>query len=111
MQHLAGLPVVNDGSDGRGDVDRCAFAALAIAAFAVTAALGFMFGIEAEMQQRVVVLAGDQDHVAAVAAVAAAGTAAGNEFLAPERKTAVAAVAGFDGDYDFVDKHWRNTAP
>ena len=75
-----------------------------IAAFAVTSALGFVFGIEAEVKQRVVVLAGDHDHVAAVAAVAAAGAAARNELLAPERKAAVAAVAGFDVDVDFIDK-------
>ena len=36
--------------------------------------------------------------VAAAAAVAAAGSAARNELLAPERKTAVAAVAGFHRD-------------
>ena len=61
-----------------------AILALAIAAFAMTSALGFMLGVKAEMQQRVVVLAGDQDHVAAVASVAAAGTAARDEFFATE---------------------------
>ena len=57
------------------------------------------------MQQRVVVLAGDQDDVAAAAAVAAARSAARDKLLAPERQTAVAAVAGFDRNDDFVDKH------
>jgi hypothetical protein len=56
------------------------------------------------------VLAGDQSHVAAVASIAAAGTAAGYELLAPERKTAVAAVAGLDVDYNFINKH-GSTAP
>ena len=69
---------------------------------------GFVLGIEAEMQQRVVVLAGDQENVAAAAAVAAAGAAAGDELLAPERKAAVAAVAGLDRDDDFIDEHTAN---
>ena len=64
-----------------------------------------MFGIEAEMQQGVVMLACRQDDVAAAAAIAAAGAAARNKFLAPKRKAAVAAVAGFDGDNNFVNEH------
>ena len=50
-------------------------------------------------------LAGDQNHVAAATAVAAAGTAARDKFLAPERKAAIAAVAGFHLDSYFIDKH------
>jgi len=50
-------------------------------------------------------LAGDQNHVAAVASVTAAGTATGDELLASERKTAVTAVAGFNRDDYFVYKH------
>ena len=73
-----------------------------VAALAVTAALGLVFGIETEMEQRVVVLARDHHHVTAAPAVAAARTAARDKLLAPERKTAVAAVAGFDGNDDFV---------
>src|SRR5580704_9175323 len=105
MQHLAGFPIVDDGAHGRGNVDRCAFAALAVAAFAVAAPLGLVFGVETEVQEGIVMLAGDQDHIAALASVAAAGPAARNEFLAPEGETAVAAVAGFDRNYDLIDKH------
>ena len=76
-----------------------------VAAFSVTAALGLVLRVEAEVEQRVVMLAGHEYHVAAAPAVAAAGTAPGNELLAPERKTAVAAVAGFDLDFNFVDEH------
>ena len=90
---------------GIGDLDRIALAARAVAAFAVPAALGLVFGIEAEMEQRVVVLARDHDDVAAAAAVAAARAAARDELLPPEREAAVAAVAGFHGNSDFVDKH------
>jgi hypothetical protein len=75
-----------------------------IAALAVASALRFVFGIEAEVKKRVVVLAGGHDDVAAAPAVAAARTAARDEFLAPERKTPVAAVAGFDQNPDFVYK-------
>jgi hypothetical protein len=64
-----------------------------------------MFGVETEVQQRIVMLAGDQDHIAALASVAAAGPAARDKFFAPEREAAVAAVAGFDGDYNLINKH------
>ena len=77
----------------------------AVAAFAVASALGRVFGIEAEMEQRVAMDGGHHDDVAAAAAVAAAGTAARNVFLAPERQTAVAAVARFHGDSYFIYKH------
>ncbi len=46
VQHLAGFPVVDHGAYRDRNIDRLAFAALAIAAFAMTPALGFMFGIE-----------------------------------------------------------------
>jgi len=76
----------------------------ALAALAVAAPLAFVFGIEAEMEKSIVVLAGDQHDIAAPAPVAAAGTAARDVFLAPERKAAVAAVAGFDGNDYFIDE-------
>jgi hypothetical protein len=78
--------------------------ASALAALAVAAPLAFVFGIEAEMQESIVVLAGHQYDVAAATAITAAGAAARDEFLAAERKTAVAAVAGFDGNDYFIDE-------
>ena len=45
-----------------------------------------------------------QHHVAAVAPVAAARASARQVLLPPEARTAVAAVAGFDPDGDFVDE-------
>ena len=104
VQHFAGIGVVNHGTDRSRNFDRISVAALAVAALAVAAALGLMFRIEAEMQQRVVVRTGHHHHIAAAAAVAAARTAARDELLAAERKTAVAAVAGFHADFYFVDK-------
>ena len=66
---------------------------------------GFELGVEAEVDERV--LGGRRDDVdgAAAAAVAAVGTAAGDELLAAEAQAAVAAVAGRDLDVDFVDEH------
>ena len=104
---LAGFFVVDDGADRNFQDDVFAVAAGFVGAFAVASALGFVFGIEAEMDERVVALAGFHDDVAALAAVAAGGAAAGNEFLAAEGQAAVAAVAGFHSDFGFVDEHRR----
>jgi hypothetical protein len=71
----------------------------------VAAALGFVLGIEAEVDKGVVRQRGLHEDVAAVASVAARGTAAGDEFFAPEGHAAVAAVASFDPDSCFIDEH------
>jgi len=107
VQLLTGIGVIDYGADRHFQVDRFAFLAGTIAALAVTAALRFVFGIEAEMQQRIDVLAGDHIYVAAAPAIAAAGTAAWNILLAAERQAAVAAVARLNVDFGFVDKHGR----
>jgi len=66
-----------------------------------------MFRIEAEVEKRVVVRTCHQRDIAASAPIAATGPPPRNEFLAPERKTTVAAVAGFYRNDDFVNKHWN----
>ena len=48
---------------------------------------------------------GDDDHAAAVAAVAAVGPALGDVLLAPEADAAVAAAASLDFDSDAIDEH------
>ena len=48
---------------------------------------------------------GDDVDGAAEAAVAAVGTAARDELLAPETQTAAAAVAGGDMDVHLIDEH------
>jgi hypothetical protein len=68
----------------------------------VASTLGFVLRVEAEMQEGVVVRAGDHDDVAAAASVAAGGSAVGDELLPPERKAAVAAVAGLHQDSYFI---------
>lgn len=78
---------------------------LLVAALPVATALGFVFGVEPEVKQRVVVWTCHHGDVAATPAIAAAGSAARNELLTPERKDAVAAVAGLHGNYDFIDEH------
>jgi hypothetical protein len=49
--------------------------------------------------------AGHHLNVAAMTAVAAAGTAARDVFLAPECQAAIAAIARFDRNNDFVYEH------
>src|SRR5438874_980829 len=68
---LSCLLVVDDCSHGNLEQDVCAFPASLVGAFAVTSALGFVFRIEAEVNQSVVALAGFHDDVAALAAIAA----------------------------------------
>jgi hypothetical protein len=104
-QRLARVGVVDDGADGHGHFEVGAAAAAAVAALAVAAALGAVLGVEAEMQQRVVVEAGDEDHVAAAAAVAAARPAPRDVLLPAEGDAAVAAVAGLDANDGLVNKH------
>jgi len=76
-----------------------------LATHAVLAAFAFVFGIEAELQQRIGVLAAHHHHIAAAAAIAAAGSAARNEFLPAEGKATVTAVAGLYVNSYFVNKH------
>ena len=71
----------------------------------MAAALGFVLGVEAEVDEGVVAEGGGHEDVAAVAAVAAGGAAPGDELFAAEGHAAVAAVAGFDADFCFIDKH------
>jgi len=76
-----------------------------VAALAVPAAAGAELALVAEIQQRVELAGADEHHVAALAAVAAAGAAARDEFLPPEGDAAVAAGAGPDLDGGVIDEH------
>jgi hypothetical protein len=71
----------------------------------VASALGLVLGVKTVLEQRVLMLIGHQNHVAAAPAVAAAGSPARNILLPPEGQTAVAAVAGLHEDDDFIDEH------
>jgi len=72
---------------------------------AVLAALALVLGVVSEVDEGVVALRGDHDHVAAAAAVAARWAAAGHELFAAEGHAAVAAVAGLDANSCFIDEH------
>src|SRR5471032_1587113 len=105
VEPLAGHLVIYHGAHRDLHLDGVAFGAGPLAAFAVAAALGLVLRVETEMQQRVGLLAGHQNHIAAAPAIAAARTAARDVFLPAECQAAVAAVAGLDQNSDFVNKH------
>ncbi len=105
VDELAGVFVVEEGADGDVEDGGVAGGAGHVGAEAVAAALGLPLGVEAEVDEGVVGERGAHEDVAAVAAVAAGGTAAGDELFAAEGHGAVAAVAGFDSDAGFVDEH------
>src|SRR5258708_7990532 len=105
VQKLTCCVVVYHCPHGHRQLDGVSLAARPVTALAVPAAFGLMFGVKTEMEERVVVVACDHDDVAATAAVAAAGSSTGHELLPTEGQAAVAAVARFDLDSDFVDKH------
>src|SRR5580704_18250675 len=89
---LTGLIVVQNRSHRNFQRDVHALAPGAVGTFAVAPALGFVFWIETEMNERVVALARLHDHVAAFAAIAARRSAARDELLPPECEAAIAAV-------------------
>ena len=95
-QRFAGFAVVDHGADGNLQNHVVAGVAGAIRAFAVTATVGLEFAIVAVAEKRVVVGIGFEIDAAAIAAIAAAGAAAGDVFFAAKRDAAVATVAGFD---------------
>src|SRR5207302_3741981 len=85
--------------------DAAALFAGLVGAFPMPPALGFMFGIKAEVHQRVVALAGFHDHIAAASTIAAGGPAPRDKFLTAKGHAAVAAVAGLDPNSCFVYEH------
>ena len=100
-------PVVEVGDHG---ADRHAqhhiFAALAVAvaAVAVFAALGAVDAGKAIVDQGVDVAVGHGVDAAAAPAIAAVRSASGDVFFASEAGGAIAAVAGFDLDFCFVNE-------
>src|ERR1700736_2166110 len=105
VELFAGVRVKNDRPDRHLELDRFPVVPGPVAAFAMPAALCLVFGIEAEMKERVDVFAGYDEHVAAAAAIATARPATRNVLLPAEGQAAVAAVTRFDIDFDFVDEH------
>src|SRR5206468_722783 len=87
--------------------------AMAILAHAAAAVLGSVMLLIAVIDQRVEAFDRERHHVAALAAIAAVGSAELDELFAPERHAAVPAVAGADIDLGFVEElhDGRNMRP
>ena len=105
VNQLAGVLVKEGRADRDLERDGIAIEAGAVGAHAVLSALALVFRVVAEVDEGVVALRADHDDIAAAAAVAAGGTASGNELLAAEGHAAIAAVAGFDANFCFIDEH------
>jgi len=77
----------------------------------VTAALGHETPGMAKIGQRIQIVGADHVHRAAVAAVAAVGTAHRNVFFAPKTDDTVTAITGLDENIGFIDKFHRGIIP
>ncbi len=73
-----------------------------IFALTMPARFGFEMGAFAETQQRIETRVDDDDHIAAVAAMPAIGSTAGNVLFAAETHTSVAAIAGLHENFRFI---------
>src|SRR5215472_2353505 len=102
---FASFVIVDDGANRNLQQNIVALAAGFVGAFAVASALGFMLGIEAEVDEGIVALARFHNDIAALAAVAPRRPAARNKLLAAKGHTAVSTIAGFDFDFCFVNEH------
>src|SRR3569623_615594 len=90
---FAGIAVAHHRADRYRDDEIVAALAGAVAAHAVLAALGLEFTGVAKIDQGIEIDVGDQDHTAAVAAVAAVRPAEWDEFFAAKPRAAVTADA------------------
>src|SRR5262249_42967184 len=107
VHQLTSFAVVENGPDR--DLQHYVFAISTrfVGAFAMSAASTFIFGIEAEMYERIVALAGFHDDVAAASAITARRSTAGDKLFPAERDNPVAAVAGLHPNSRLIDEHER----
>ena len=105
MDQLAGLQIVERCAHRHSQRNGVAVEAGAVGTHAVLAALRLVLRVVAEVDEGVMALRADHDHVAASAAVAARGSAAGHELLPAEGHATVAAVAGLDANLSLIDEH------
>jgi hypothetical protein len=103
--------VINNGADRDLEDDVLAIATCAVRALTVPSAITFVFRIEAEVDQRIVTLAGFHNNVTAAATIATGWPATRYKFFPAEGHTAVAAVACFDADNSFVYEHAFKECP
>ncbi len=102
---MAVLGVDDHGARRDGDRKILAGRAVAIGAAAVNARLGLPRFAMGEHGEAVDSFASDKDHAAAVAAVAAVGSAQRDVLFPPEADATVAALAGLETNHHFIDKH------
>ena len=104
LNDLVRLRVAHERAARHADGERLAAFAELAAALTVHAVLGGVFALVAEVHQRGHIVVHLQNDVAAVAAVAAVGTAGCDVFLTVERDRAVAALAGGNGDARLINE-------
>src|SRR5262249_26052597 len=92
VDEFATVFVVDRGSDGHAQDEILAADAGPVRTFTVASAIGLVFGIETEVDERVVLFARFEDHIAAVSAVAAPRPSARDELLPAESDDSIAAV-------------------
>ncbi len=93
-----------DGPHRYGNLDIFATASGPVAAHARLAVIGFEASLRTKVRQRVESLVADQVDTATVTTIATVRAAARNKSLATETDAAVAAVAGGDADYRFINE-------
>ena len=103
-KHLSGFGVIYNSPGRYFDFHIFAVPAMPVRALSVTSTFSPKCMIESKFQQRVFVRIRDQINVPAVAAVAAAGPAFGNELLPAECDAAVAAAPCFNCNFGLVDE-------
>jgi len=113
MQQIAGCSIKDLRPNGNSNKQVFAGAARTIRAFAMEPTLSDMARVVTQVQQRVQRSIGDQNYVAATAAIAARWTTAGHKLLAPESRNTVTAVAPLHVYLGAINKHPKiqNDAP
>src|SRR5665213_3161711 len=105
VHQLAGLRVVHRGANRNLQRGGAPIQPGAIGPHAMFATLRFVLRVVAKVNESIVPLRRFHDHVATPAAIATRRPAPGDKFLAPERHTTIAAVAGFYTNFCFINEH------
>jgi len=106
VKHHAGRIVIDDSSQGNRDLEVFPIPAMTVTTFSMPSPSRLEVMIETKFKKCVFVTIGDQIDVAAITAVATAGTATRHKFLAAKGDGAMPAVARFYCDFGFVNEQW-----
>ena len=104
LDDLVALRVAHNGAARHADGEILALLAELAPALTIHAGLSDVFALVAEVHQRGHIVVDDEDDIAAVAAVAAVGTARGDILFAVERHRAVTALTRAAEDACLIDK-------